>query len=163
VTRFRATKRSSAVVPFDRAAVWAVLIEPSLVARLTPMVRSIEADGDLWRWRLAPIEVLGRSIGLSFTEHMELTPQERIRYSHAPDGDERAGVEGTYTLADARAAGQDRGEGDGTRLGMVLEVHVDLPFPSLARPAVQASMHAVLATMGTGFAHQLERHLRSTT
>ena len=156
MTRFSATKRSSAVVAHDRAAVWAVLVDPSQVARLTPMVRSIEADGDVWHWRLAPIELLGRSVGLSLTERMEFTPQERIRYTHVP-GAERAGVDGTYTLADARAGGQD-----GTRLGIVVEVHVDLPFPSLARPAVQASMHAVLASMGAGFAHQLERHLRST-
>ncbi len=158
MTRFAATKRSSAVVPHDRAAVWSVLVDPAQVARLTPMVRSIEPDGELWHWRLAPIELLGRSVGLSFTERMEFTPQERIRYSHVPEGDERAGVEGTYTLADARSSDGR----SGTRLGIVLEVHVDLPFPSLAEPAVQASMHAVLASMGAGFAHQLERHLRAT-
>lgn len=157
MTRFSATKRSSAVVAHDRAAVWAVLVNPAQVARMTPMVRSIEPDGELWHWRLAPIELLGHSIGVSFTERMEFTPKERIRYTHVPGDDERAGVDGTYTLADARSGGQD-----GTRLGIVLEVHVDLPFPALARPAVQASMHAVLASMGAGFAHQLERHLRST-
>ena len=156
MTRFSASKRSSAVVPYERAAVWRVLTDAQQVARLTPMVRGIEPDGDTWRWRLAPIEVLGKSIGLSFTERMEFTPQERIHYTHVPTPghDERAGVEGTYTLADV---------GQGTRLGIDLEVHVDLPFPGLARPAVQASMHAVLATMGAGFAHHLDRHLRSTT
>jgi hypothetical protein len=104
-----------------------------------------------------PIQVLGRSIGLTFTERMELSPPERIRFSHAPEGDERAGVEGSYSLADAVVPGG----GAGTRLGMVLEVHVDLPFPALARPAVQGSMHAVLTSMGVGFAHQLDRHLRA--
>ena len=120
VTAFSASKRSTAVVPFTRTAVWEVLTDPHQVARLTPMVRSIQPRGDLWLWKLAPIEVLGRSVGLSFTERMEFTPQERIVYTHTPTGDERAGVEGTYLLADA---------GSGTRLSIDLGVDVDLPFP----------------------------------
>jgi hypothetical protein len=91
-------------------------------------------------------------VGLSFTEQMTFTPQERIVYTHAPSDGERAGVEGTYVLADA---------GHGTRLTIDLGVSVDLPFPRLARPAVQTSMHAVIAAMGAGFAHNLDRQLRS--
>ncbi|WP_195908079.1 SRPBCC family protein [Nostocoides sp. HKS02] len=152
MTAFSASKRSSAVVPFPRAAVWDLLTDAHQVARLTPMVRSIAPRGDLWLWKLAPIELLGRSVGLSFTERMEFTPQERIVYTHAPTGDERAGVEGTYLLADA---------GAGTRLTIDLGVEVDLPFPRLARPAVQASMHGVIAAMGAGFAHNLDRQLKA--
>jgi carbon monoxide dehydrogenase subunit G len=150
MTVFSASKHSTAVVPHSRDAVWAVLSNAKLVAGLTPMVRSIEDHGSTWLWKLAPIEVLGKSIGLSFTERMHFTPKERIAYTHAPKGDERAGVEGTYVLADS---------GAGTRLAIELGVDVDLPFPRLAKPAVQASMHAVIAGMGIGFARNLEREL----
>jgi carbon monoxide dehydrogenase subunit G len=150
MTVFSASKRSTAVVPHPRDAVWGVLSDAGLVAKLTPMVRSIVDHGSTWLWKLAPIEVLGKSIGLSFTEHMEFTPQERIVYSHAQKDGERAGVEGTYQLADS---------GAGTRLTIDLGVDVDLPFPKLAKPAVQASMHAVIAAMGVGFARNLEREL----
>lgn len=153
MTDFSASKRSTAVVPFSRAAVWQVLTDPAQVARLTPMVRSIQARGETWVWKLAPIELLGRSIGLSFTERMEFTPQERIVYRHAPVGEERAGVEGTYELRDASG---------GTRLSIDLGVEVDLPFPRLARPAVETSMHGVIAAMGAGFAHNLDRQLKGT-
>lgn len=152
MTVFSASKRSTATVPFSRAAVWEVLTDPGQVARLTPMVRSIQPRGETWVWKLAPIELLGRSIGLSFTERMEFTPKERIVYRHAPVGDERAGVEGTYALADS---------GTGTRLSIELGVEVDLPFPRLARPAVEASMHGVIAAMGAGFAHNLDRQLKA--
>ena len=150
MTVFSATKRSTAVVPHPRDAVWEVLSDAKLVARLTPMVRSIEDHGSTWLWKLAPIEVLGKSVGLSFTERMEFTPTQRIVYTHAPTGDERAGVEGTYELA---------ASGAGTRLAIELGVDVDLPFPRLAKPAVQASMQAVIAAMGVGFSRNLEREL----
>ena len=152
MTVFSASKRSTAVVPFARDAVWDVLRDASQVARLTPMVRSIEDHGSTWLWKLAPIEVLGKSIGLSFTEQMELHPVERIEFTHVPQGDERAGVEGTYLLENHSSA---------TRLSIDLEVNVNLPFPRLAKPAVQTSMQAVIAAMGAGFAHNLDRHLKS--
>jgi carbon monoxide dehydrogenase subunit G len=153
MTVFSASKRSTAVVPYARAAVWDVLSSARQVAKLTPMVRSIEEHGETWLWTLAPIHVLGKNIGLSFTERMEFQPQERIHYTHLPDGRERAGVEGTYLLSDI---------GAGTSLSIDLGVHVDLPFPKLAKPAVQASMQGALAAMGAGFAHNLDRHLKPT-
>lgn len=153
MTTFSATKRSTAVVPFPRSAVWGVLSDAASVAAMTPMVRSIEDRGGTWLWKLAPIEVLGRSIGLSFTEQMTFTPEERIVYTHVASPGERAGVEGVYDLAD---------DAKGTRLAIDLGVTVDLPFPGLARPAVQATMQAVLAAMGAGFARNLDKHLRAT-
>ena len=84
MTVFSASKRSTAVVPHPRDAVWDVLSNATLVARLTPMVRSIDDHGATWLWKLAPIEVLGKSIGLSFTERMDFSPKERIVYTHAP-------------------------------------------------------------------------------
>jgi carbon monoxide dehydrogenase subunit G len=161
VTVFSASKRSSAVVPFPREAVWALLTDPHQVARLTPMVRSIQPRGDLWLWKLAPIEVLGHSVGLSFTERMEFTPQERIVYTHTPTGDERAGVEGTYLLEDTGSGTRSAAGTHGTRLTIELGVAVDPPSPRLARPAVQASMHGVIAAMGAGFAHNLDRQLKA--
>lgn len=152
MTVFSAAKRSTAVVPYPRESVWAVLSDPKQVARLTPMVRSIEDHGATWLWKLAPIEVLGKSVGLSFTEKMDLDRPARIEFTHAPTGEERAGVEGTYQLVS---------KSEGTQLSIDLGVHVDLPFPRLAKPAVQASMHAVIAAMGAGFAHSLDRHLKS--
>ena len=152
MTVFSASKRSTAVIPYPRAAVWDVLSDAGQVARMTPMVRSIEDHGDTWVWTLAPIQVMGKKIGLRFTELMEFEPAARIEYTHAPQDQERAGVEGTYRLADS---------GSGTRLSIELGVHVDLPFPKLAKPAVQASMHGVLAAMGAGFAHNLDRQLRA--
>ena len=152
MTVFSASKRSTAVVPFSREAVWSVLSDASHVARLTPMVRSIEDHGGTWLWKLAPIEVLGRSVGLSFTERMDLQPTERIEFTHTPNGEERAGVEGTYLLTE---------KGSGTHLAIDLGVHVDLPFPKIAKPAVQTSMQAVIAAMGAGFARNLDRHLKS--
>ena len=152
MTVFSASKRSTAVVPFSREAVWSVLSDAGLVAKLTPMVRSIEDHGGTWLWKLAPIEVLGKSIGLSFTERMDLRPTERIEFTHTPKGEERAGVEGTYTLSE---------RGEGTQLAIDLGVHVDLPFPRIAKPAVQTTMQGVIAAMGAGFAHNLDRHLRS--
>jgi hypothetical protein len=44
-------------------------------------------------------------------------------------------------------------------LSIELGVDVDLPFPKLAKPAVRASMQAVIAAMGAGFARNLEREL----
>lgn len=152
MTVFSASKRSTAVVPFSREAVWSVLSDAGQVARLTPMVRSIEDHGGTWLWKLSPIEVLGKSIGLAFTERMDLQPTERIEFTHTPKGEERAGVEGSYTLTE---------KGAGTHLAIDLGVHVDLPFPRLAKPAVQTTMHGVIAAMGAGFAHNLDRHLRS--
>ena len=173
MTVFSASKRSTAVVPHSRDAVWTVLTDAKLVARMTPMVRSIEDHGGIWLWKLAPIEVLGKSIGLTFTERMEFTPTERIVYTHAPQGEERAGVEGIYELTDAGPdAGPEAGPGTGPRTGphrsggalgtqltIELGVDVDLPFPRLAKPAVQTSMQAVIAAMGVGFARNLEREL----
>lgn len=148
---FTARKKSEATVPHDRSAVWEVLVDPSLVARMTPMVSGISATGDHWHWQLVTIPLLGRSFDLGFTEAMTFHPQRRIDFRHAPAGTERAGSDGSYALADAK---------DGaTLLAIDLTVTVDLPFPRLARPAVTASMQTVLGAMGIGFARSIERHL----
>ncbi len=153
MTVFSAAKKSTAVVPYSREAVWAVLSDARQVGKLTPMVRSIEADGSTWLWNLSPIEVLGHKVGLAFTERMDFQEPEHIRFTHTPRGEERAGVQGTYALGE---------KGSGTHLAIDLGVTVDLPFPKLARPAVQTSMNGVIAAMGAGFARNLDRHLKSS-
>ncbi len=152
---FTATRRSEATVAHPRALVWDVLTDPATVARLTPMVRSITASGDRWRWQLARIPVLGQTFELAFTEQMSYEPETRISFSHAPEGTERAGTDGRYDLSDAD------GDTSSTHLRIELEVSVDLPFPRITRPAVQASMHGVLAAMGSGFARSIEKELRA--
>ncbi|GAA4114861.1 hypothetical protein GCM10022415_11020 [Knoellia locipacati] len=151
---FSATKTSEATVAHPRALVWDVLTDPTAVARLTPMVRSITATGDRWHWQLVRIPVLGQSFELGFTERMSHEPKTRITFSHDPDGHERAGTDGRYDLADADG-------GSSTHLRIELKVTVELPFPGITRPAVQASMHGVLEVMGAGFARSIEKELRA--
>ena len=63
MNRFQATNHSEAVVTADREAIWAALTDPVVLPRLTPLLRTIETDGDLWRWHLTRITILG--IGLA--------------------------------------------------------------------------------------------------
>lgn len=154
---FSATKTSEATVAHPRDLVWEVLTDPATVARLTPMVRSITAKGDLWRWQLVKIPVLGQSFELGFTEAMTYDPKSMITFAHAPqDGKdtERAGTDGRYELSDTDGK-------KATLLRIELTVSVDLPFPRLAKPAIQATMQGVLAAMGSGFARSIEKELRA--
>ncbi|KGN42276.1 hypothetical protein N801_00470 [Knoellia aerolata DSM 18566] len=149
---FSATKISQATVEHPRDLVWDVLTDPEAVARLTPMVASITATEDRWRWQLTRIPVLGKSFELAFTETMTYDPRTRITFRHTPVGTERAGTDGRYDLADAA-------DGASTDLRIELKVTVDLPFPGLARPAIQTTMQGVLAAMGAGFARSIEKEL----
>lgn len=151
---FSATKVSEATVPHSRDLVWEVLTDPTTIAKLTPMVRSITAKGDRWRWQLARIPVLGQSFELGFTEAMAYEPKTSITFTHAPQGDERAGTDGRYDLSDSDKKGS-------TDLRIELTVTVDLPFPRLAKPAVQATMQGVLTAMGSGFGRAIEKELRA--
>lgn len=149
---FSAHKTSEATVAHPRELVWDVLTDPEMIARLTPMVESITVDGDRWRWQLTRVHVLGRSFELAFTEEMSYDEPGRITFRHAPEGHERAGTDGRYDLGQAEG-------GAATDLRIDLTVTVDLPFPGLARPAVQAAMHGVLSAMGGGFGRSIEKEL----
>jgi len=151
---FSATKTSEATVSYPRDLVWDVLTDPATVAKLTPMVHSITAEGDLWHWQLVRIPVLGQSVELGFTEAMTYEPKSRITFSHSPKGKERAGTEGRYDLSDTNGK-------EATHLRIELEVTVELPFPRLAKPAIQATMQGVLAAMGSGFSRSIEKELRT--
>jgi carbon monoxide dehydrogenase subunit G len=151
VTRFSARDRSTEVVQADQGALWKALTDPDLLSRLTPYLHSIDAEGDLWRWNMARIPVLGVSVAPSFTERMTFDEPRRIEFTHDPEsGQEKAGVEGTYEL---------EGVEGGTRLAIDIDICVDLPLPGMARGAVERAMRGVIAAMGRRFAANLLRHL----
>ncbi len=154
MTAFTVRNRSSAKVEATPAEVWAALTDPGLLPRLTPYLREIEADGDHWVWHLSRVPVLGIGIAPSFTEVMTFDEPTTITFTHDPERPgERAGVDGTYRLRPA---------GEGTDLAIDLSITVELPFPSLARPAVQTAMRGVVAAMGSRFSANLLRHLGSS-
>lgn len=152
---FSAKTDAEAVVPHPPEDIWAVLVDPDLVARFTPFVKGIQADGDHWVWSLSGIKVAGVGFAPTFTERMTLEEPKRIEFAHEPpEGTpERAGVHGWYDL-------EDRGA-DGTRLATSLEICVELPLPRAAGPAVRTAMKGVMATMGDRFSKNLLRHLGS--
>jgi carbon monoxide dehydrogenase subunit G len=151
MTRFSARDRSTEVVQADQGALWKALTDPDLLPRLTPYLHSIDAEGDLWRWNMARIPVLGVSVAPSFTERMTFDEPRRIDFTHDPEsGQEKAGVEGTYELEEVEG---------GTRLSIDLDICVDLPLPGIARGAVERAMRGVIAAMGRRFAANLLRHL----
>ena len=150
---FSAKTSAEAVVPHPPEAIWAVLVDPDLVARFTPFVKQITADGEHWIWELSGIKVLGAGFAPVFTERMTLEEPKRIEFTHEPaeGASERAGVHGWYDL-------EDLGD-EGTRLATSLEICVELPLPRAAGPAVRGTMQGVMATMGARFSKNLLRHL----
>jgi carbon monoxide dehydrogenase subunit G len=152
MTRFSATTQADAVVGASRQAIWDVLVDPDLVARMTPFVRRITADGEHWRWEMSGLEVLGVGVAPAFTERMVLRDLERIEFHHDPPAGttERSGVEGWYELSEAEG---------GTRLVTSLEITLDLPLPKVSSPAVTRAMRGVMGTMGDRFSANLLDHL----
>jgi carbon monoxide dehydrogenase subunit G len=152
MSRFTATNNSEAIVPAERAEIWAVLTDPVLLSKLTPLLRRIDTDGDLWTWHLARISVLGIGISTAFTERMRFNEGRRIDYTHEPPkgANERTGASGTYELSDAK---------DGTHLAISLTVHVELPLSKLAAPAVVRIMEGTIQRMGERFSTNLLDHL----
>ena len=150
---FSARTSAQADVAAERAAIWKALVDPDLVARLTPMVKEIHADGDHWRWQLAGLDLLGRRLAPAFTERMVFEEQRRIEFRHEPGAStpEVAGVNGWYELSE--------GPGGTTRLETSLEICLEAPFPKVSGPAVRAAMKGVMATMGNRFSKNLLDHL----
>lgn len=155
MTTFSATKHAVAVVEADQQEIWATLVDPALMARLTKYVKRITADGDSWRWELSGLEVLGRSITPSFTERMVFDEPRRIEFHHAPPNErELAGVDGWYELT-----ALDDGA---TRLETDMSICIDLPLPQVSGRAVEKVMGKVLDSMGDGFSANLLAHLGAT-
>ena len=152
MSRFTATNKSEAIVPAARSDIWAVLTDPVLLPKLTPLLRRIDADGDLWTWHLVRISVLGIGISTAFTERMKFDEGRRIDYTHEPPkgANERTGAEGTYELSDVK---------EGTHLAISLTLHVELPLSRLAAPAVVRVMEATMQRMGERFSTNLLDHL----
>lgn len=155
MSRFSATDESQALVAADRSEIWPVLTDPELLAEMTPIVARIDTDGDLWCWQLIRIAVLGVGISSNFTERMRFDDGHRIDFSHEPPAGavERTGAHGSYRLADAPG---------GTRLAISLTVHVELPLPRLATPAVTTAMRATMRRSGDRFSANLLRRLART-
>jgi carbon monoxide dehydrogenase subunit G len=151
--RFSATTASQAVVAADRADIWAVLVDPEMLVKLTPLLRSIETDGDTWRWSMVKISALGLSIDPTFTERMRFEEGRRIDYSHEPPPGslERLGADGCYVLSDVDG---------GTHLEISLTLQVELPLARLARPAVNRVISGLVRRTGDKFSANLLRHLR---
>jgi carbon monoxide dehydrogenase subunit G len=150
---FSATTSAQADVAADRIEIWKALVDPGLVAGLTPFVRRISADGDHWHWELSGLELLGRKLAPAFTERMVFDEGRRIEFHHEPPEGvtERAGVNGWYDLSD--------GPGGATRLETRLEICLEAPLPKVSGPAVRAAMKGVMATMGDRFSKNLLDHL----
>lgn len=151
MTWFSATNHSHAVVKAERKEVWTALTDPDLLPKLTPLLRTIEADGNTWRWHLTKLTVLGIGIAPIFTEQMTFDEPSYIEYSHRPPGKtERAGADGWYKLEEVE---------EGTHLEVELSMHVDLPLSRLAAPAVNRVMSSMMQRTGDRFAANLLRHL----
>lgn len=152
MTWFEATQESEGLVPHTRETVWKVLTDPDALAELTPVVQRIEPGPEHWRWCLRTVPLLGHRVDPSFTERMTFRAPERIDYRHEPPADrnERAGVDGWYTLTETD---------EGTHLAIGLTVKVNLPLPRLSSPAVTTAMRAVIAATGNGFERNFVRRL----
>jgi carbon monoxide dehydrogenase subunit G len=154
VSKFSTTTESEAVVAAERARIWAALTDPVLLPRLTPLLTSIETAGDLWRWSMIKLKVVGVGIQPTFTERMTFTDGTRIDYTHEPPAGvhEYTGAEGWYVLEDVPG---------GTHLKIKLTLHVELPLSRLAAPAVTGLMNVTLQRTGDRFVQNLLRHLNT--
>jgi carbon monoxide dehydrogenase subunit G len=162
VSRFSAGTTADAVVDVPRAEVWAALTDPAVVARLTPFVRRIVvvdggrgaggAGGELWRWEMTGLTVLGVGVAPTFTERMTYDEPARIDFDHEPPAGqtERAAVAGWYRLEEQDA---------GTRLTTSMEITVDLPLPRVSAGAVRVALCRVIDQMGERFSRNLLAHL----
>lgn len=140
------------MVAADRADIWAVLTSPVTLPKLTPLLTKIDADGDLWRWHLIRLNVLGVGVGSEFTERMKFEDGKRIDYYHEPPkgSNERTGAEGWYVLSDHK---------DGTHLAISLTLNVELPLPRASKGVVQRVMAQTMQRTGDRFSVNLYKHL----
>lgn len=140
-------------MPVASARIWEILTDPTSLAELTPLVRSIEASGSQWLWTLNGIEALGIKIEATFTESMEFTEGRQIVFAHDPPKGrkERAAVDGIYDLT-------PRGK-KSTDLQVDLTLSAQLPLPRLSRLAVERIMLTTMRATGKQFASNLYERL----
>ncbi len=153
MTSFSAQTHAEAVVLAPRAEIWAALVDPDLMARFTPFLQRITADGEHWRWELSGLNVLGLKVAPAFTERMVFDEPDRIEFRHDPPAGatEQAGVEGWYALRALDEAS--------TELVTDLTITVELPLPRASGLAVRAAMKRVIDRMGDTFSQRLLEHL----
>jgi carbon monoxide dehydrogenase subunit G len=156
MTSFSARTHAEAVVLAPQQDIWAALVDPDLMARFTPFLKNITADGEHWVWEMSGLNVLGLRVAPAFTERMVFTEPDRIEFHHDPPSgkSEQAGVEGWYELTPV-----DDDSGVATRLVTDLEITVDLPLPKVSGRAVRATMKKVIDSMGDRFSQRLLDHL----
>ncbi len=150
-----------------REQVWAALVDPALIAHLTPFVARIEPTGasvpdgfdpltgdgrQHWAWTLSGIAVAGLDFAATFTEEMTFTAPSRLEFRHDPPRGEkeRAGVTGWYALSE---------HPEGALLETSLTIRVELPLPRMSGPVVRRTMGAVVEKMGDRFSARLLDHL----
>ena len=150
---FSARTISASTVPVSSDQIWEVLTDPTTLAELTPLVRSIEASGSQWLWTLNGVEALGIKIEAAFTESMHFTDRRQIVFNHdpPPGRKEHAAVDGIYDLAPAGPKATD--------LRIDLTLAVDLPLPRLSRRAVERAVLSTMRVTGRQFASNLYERL----
>ena len=155
MTTFRVTNASTEAVSAPVEEVWAAMVDPNLLAALTPLIDGIDADGDHWRWRLVRVGALGVEVAPSFTVAMEFDEPTRIAFTHdpPPGTTERAGATGVYLLEPIP---------EGTLLDIELSMCVQLPLPALSRGAVERVMRSTTQAAGDRFFHNLLTYLGAT-
>ncbi|MEP7111765.1 MAG: SRPBCC family protein [Ilumatobacteraceae bacterium] len=149
---FSARNISTSTVPATADQIWKQISDPASLTALTPLVRSIVVEGDLWRWQLAGIEALGICVAPTFTERMEFIEPRLIRFNHeTANGErERAGANGTYELTQRCKQ---------TELKVDIALTVELPLPRLSAGAVERVMKASMQRTGKRFAVNLYHRL----
>lgn len=157
MTVFRHKLTSTATITASREQVWAALTDPDLVARITPQVSGITADGDHWTWQMSGFEAVGVKLAPCFRVKMSYHEPERISWvgDPAPGSKDRVTTDGLYTLGEAA--------GGNTDLYIELVVKADLPLPGLSKAAVTTAMGRTMAVMGDRFSKNLLDHLGATT
>lgn len=149
--RFTQTVRSDDRIRTAPEDVWAVLVDPVLLARMTPLVDAITVDGDRWRWQLTKVSGVGMTATPEFTTLMRVEEGRRIEFEPAPEADDRASARGFLTV-----------EADGVdHMVVAIDVtaSVDLPLPrAMARPVTRV-MFTTMRAGGSRFARNLLAHL----
>ena len=124
MAHFSARTHAEAVVLAPQQDIWDALVDPDLMARFTPFLKRITADGDHWRWEMTGLDVLGIKVAPAFTERMVFTSRtgSSSTTTRRPVRRRRPG-----SRAGTRFAG--RPDGGGTTLVTELEITLDLPLP----------------------------------
>lgn len=151
VPRFSQTVLSDDLIQIAPEALWEVLVDPELLAELTPLVDRITQLEDRWMWRLVTVNALGIKAAPEFTTLIRLDEGSRIDFEPDPTADERASAQGFLTV------GPD-GDG-GARIAIDVTATVELPLPSVMGRPVRGVMFQTMKAGGSRFARNLLSHL----